>query len=164
MSDPNLDYDDDLDDDDLDEPEGETGLLKQLRTLTRNQKKQIKDLQRQVSASSEASKRLALLEADLPKTKQMDYFLSHYEGDYSAEAIRAAAAEAGFLEIDDGVADDLDGAQQISDASRGGFPSAAPGTDKALMEKIKGVTLKGPAASAEIARIMKEHGRLLEEE
>jgi hypothetical protein len=156
-------YDDDELDDDEEQPT-DSSLVKQLRGTTRQQKKQIRDLMRKLEENSAASRKLAIIEAELPRTKAMDFFLEHYNGDFTADAIRQAAAESGFLEVSNEVDTDLDTVEEISLPGRGGWPAEAPGTDADLKAKIQSVTGTGPAAIRKVAELMKNAGRLQEDE
>lgn len=164
----NVDFDDvdnDFDDDDDEvEDSQEPNLVKQLRGTTRAQKKLIRDLQKQVNENNSAARRLAILDADLPKTKQMDFFLSKYEGAWDKDSLRSAAAEAGFLETEEKeVNDEVDMVESMMNASQGGWPSDPPGSNSEVKEKIARVKA-GPNASREIERILADHGLLVSDE
>jgi hypothetical protein len=159
------DVDDDLDDDEFGEDEpSEPKLIKQLRGTTRQQKKMIRDLTAQVQANASAQRRLAIMDAELPKTKQIDFFLSKYEGEWDKDSLRAAASEAGFLEAEENeVGEEVDSVEAMMNASRGGWPSAPPGSNQAVKDKIAQVK-PGPMAADQIAKIMADAGLLVNEE
>lgn len=68
-------------------------------------RKNIRELERQAKAGKDAAARLATLERELtfrtagidPTDARLKYFVKGYDGELSANAIKAAAVEAGFL-------------------------------------------------------------------
>lgn len=146
---------DELDDDDNDT---EVSTESRLRKAIKDAKKRERALQEQVEANSTAVKKLAFIEAKLPDEPQIKYFLDHYDGDFTAEAIRTAAAENGFLVLDQESQEEVGTVQQMMIANQGGTPTAAPGSDTALMERINAVK-PGPNASKQIRDIMQAAGR-----
>lgn len=151
--------DNDLDDfeDDNDEQD-EAALVRRLRGVIKEQKKRERTLVEQAEVNSAASKKLAFIEAKLPDEPQMKFFLDHYDGEYSAEAIRQAAADNGFIVLDQQTQDEVGAVQQMMNASNGSTATAAPGSDAALMDRINQVT-PGPNASKQIRDIMASAGR-----
>lgn len=160
-------FDDDLDDDDDDDLQvgkSPEELLKDLRLTAKNQKKQIRELTSKAEKNEESTKKLAFIEAKLPENPTTKFFLDNYKGEYTGEAIRAAAAEHGFIPADPGVTTEVNDVQSMMQASSGGTPAPAPGTDTAMEAEINAVKSIGPQASAEIAAIMARYGRLVPDE
>lgn len=155
-----------LDDIDLDEEpdnEDEAGLVRRLRGVIKEQKKREKTLQQQVETNTEAMKKLAFIEAKLPDEPQVKFFLDHYEGDYTPEAIRMAAAENGFIVVDQETQEEVDVVSQMMEANSGSTKPAAPGSDKELADRINAVK-PGPNASRQIRDIMAAAGRYQSDE
>jgi hypothetical protein len=91
------------------------------------------------------------------------FFLDHYEGDYTPEAIREAAATNGFIVLNRETEDEVGQLGNMSDASSGSTPASSPGSDKELMEKINAVK-PGQNASKQIRDIMASAGRYQSDE
>lgn len=85
--------DDDFDSDaEADAPEGDSGDIKSLRRAANSKKKLEQEL-------AELRRELAFAKAGIdPSNPKMRYFVKGYDGEMSAEAVRAAAMEAGFLQ------------------------------------------------------------------
>jgi len=115
-------------------------------------------MQADLEASSAATKKLAFIEAKLPDEPQVKFFLEHYNGDFTAEAIRQAAAENGFITVDNTTTNEVNEVEAMMQANRGGSPTASPGSDADLMERINAVQ-PGPNASKKIRDIMIAAGR-----
>ncbi len=81
-----------LDDDEPDES-GNSALRKKLREAERK----AKDSEDRALANEAAARRVAFLDAGIPKNPQTDYFQQTYSGDLTAEAIKTAAQAHGFL-------------------------------------------------------------------
>jgi len=72
-------------------PEGEGGDIKSLRAAAKGKKQLEQEL-------AELKRELAFAKAGLPMNDpKMNYFIKGYDGEMSADAIRQAALEAGFL-------------------------------------------------------------------
>jgi hypothetical protein len=153
---------DDVDLDDNDEQD-EATLVKRLRGVIREQKKREKQMQADIDANAAATKKLAFIEAKLPDEPQVKFFLDHYEGDYTPEAIREAAATNGFIVLNRETEDEVGQLGNMSDASSGSTPASSPGSDKELMEKINAVK-PGQNASKQIRDIMASAGRYQSDE
>ena len=83
--------DDDYSDIQAEEPSGDAGDIKSLRRAANGKKqleKELEDLRRELAFTK------AGINPDDPK---MRYFVKGYDGEMTAEAVRQAAAEAGFL-------------------------------------------------------------------
>lgn len=156
-------YDADLDEpDDDDSVEEGDPTLQDLRKQLRQSRKENKGLQAQLSASSEATKKLAFIEAKLPDDPRVQYFLDHYEGDYTAEAIREQAAKFGFINVDQATDTEVAAVEAMMRANQGSSAIPAPGTDDAMNEEIMQVS--GPNSSFKIKEIMQRYGRYQEDE
>lgn len=87
--------DDEIDTDDIDSGTGEAGDIKSLRRAANGKKKLEQEL-------ANAKRELAFIKAGInPDDPKMRYFVKGYEGDLTADAVRAAALEAGFLASQD---------------------------------------------------------------
>jgi hypothetical protein len=132
-------------DDDFDSEEVETtsgdGDIKSLRRAASGKKKLEQEL-------ADLRRELAFAKAGLPMNDpKMNYFVKGYEGEMSAEAIRQAALEAGFL-----------ASQETSDDSS---VSAAAAAQQRVMSASSGVSFEGlteDAALAQLESAMEEGG------
>lgn len=149
---------DEFDDDEVDNEQDEATLVRRLRGVIKDSKRQNKELQQQMEVSNAAVKKLAFIEAKLPDEPQVKFFLDHYEGEYTPEAIREAAATNGFIMVDNTTTEEVNAVQGMMDANRGSTSMAAPGTDRELTERINAVQ-PGPNASKQIRDIMIAAGR-----
>lgn len=133
--------DDDFDSDDID-ASGETGDIKSLRRAANSKKKleqELNELKRELAFAK------AGLALDDPKLK---YFVKGYDGEMTADAIREAALEAGFLS---------------SQQPQGDNPSlaAAGAAQQRVMQAASGVSYEGlteEAALAQLESAMEEGG------
>ena len=83
--------DDDYSDIQTEEPTGDAGDIKSLRRAANGKKQLEKELE-------ELRRELAFTKAGInPDDPKMRYFVKGYDGEMTAEAVRQAAAEAGFL-------------------------------------------------------------------
>lgn len=99
-----LDYDLDLDDDDTADqaPPPKNPLREQLKRLERENK----ELKTKVEKGSAAERQIAFLKAGVdPDSPKAKYFVKGYDGDLTADAIKAEAVAAGLIEAP---ADDAD--------------------------------------------------------
>jgi ribosomal protein L12E/L44/L45/RPP1/RPP2 len=130
------------DDFDSDEMSGEAGDIKSLRRAANSKKKleqELNDLKRELAFAK------AGLSLEDPKMK---YFVKGYEGEMSAEAIREAALEAGFL-----------ASQQPQEENPG--LAAAGAAQARVMQAASGVAYEGmteEAAMAQLESAMQEGG------
>lgn len=109
--------DDDFSDDDV-ETAQDPGDIKSLRRAANSKKKLEQEL---LAAKRELAFTRAGIDPDDPKMK---YFVKGYEGDLSAEAVRQAAQEAGFLSPPSQAPDP---SQQAATAAQDRVMSAAAG-------------------------------------
>jgi hypothetical protein len=92
--------------------------LKQLR-------KKAREYDGLVSERDTIKRELEFFKAGIPDTPATRYFRKGYDGDLDVGAIRAAAAEAGFIDVEDesGEIDaEFEAMERMSDASNGGQP------------------------------------------
>ena len=83
--------DDDYSDIQADEPSGDAGDIKSLRRAANGKKQLEKEL-------ADLRRELAFTKAGInPDDPKMRYFVKGYDGEMTAEAVRQAAMEAGFL-------------------------------------------------------------------
>lgn len=132
--------DDDFDSDDI-ETSGDNGDIKSLRRAANSKKKLEQEL-------NELKRELAFAKAGLPMDDpKLKYFVKGYEGEMSAEAIREAALEAGFL----------------ASQAQGDDPNlaAAGAAQQRVMQAASGVSYEGmteEAALAQLESAMEEGG------
>lgn len=133
-------YDDDFDTNEID-PEGDAGDIKSLRRAANGKKQLEKEL-------AELRRELAFAKAGLPMDDpKMNYFIKGYDGEMDAEAIRAAALEAGFLAAQ-------------SQGEDEGLAAAGAAQDR-VMSASSGVSFEGlseEAALAQLESAMEEGG------
>jgi hypothetical protein len=118
-------------DDDESGDESESTTLKNLR-------KQARDGAAAAKERDRLARENAFLKAGIPSTKATEYFQRGYDGDLNAEAIKAAAIEAGFIEGEGGSdQEDVDPDEQaaherVAEASSGSSDSEPPGYQEKL--------------------------------
>ena len=131
--------DDDFDSDD--DATGDSGDIKSLRRAANSKKKLEQEL-------NELKRELAFAKAGLAlEDPKMKYFVKGYEGEMTAEAIREAALEAGFLASQ----------QQGEDSNL----AAAGAAQQRVMQAASGVGFEGlteEAALAQLESAMQEGG------
>jgi hypothetical protein len=124
-----LSTDDFIDDDEQNDDESgdqdESANLRQLRKAAREGKAAQK-------RAEELERELAFTKAGIPESTIAGYFRKGYEGDLTADAVKAAAIEAGLIEkpADDGSsesADERDAHEKMRDALGGGDEVNPPG-------------------------------------
>lgn len=90
--------DNDLDDDETTDP-SESPVIRDLRKQVKTLKNENRELAARATAGEEATRKMAFLEAGVdlndPKT---GYFVKGYDGELTADAIKTAAVDAGFME------------------------------------------------------------------
>lgn len=155
----------DLDELEADQPD-DTELAKKLRRQIRDQKSQLRTQSEQISQGTEAAKRLAFLEAKLPESPQVAYFLSTYQGEMTAEAIREAAAANGFIEPDQDVTDDIADIEAMSQTANGAVPPIPAGSLAARDAEIEAITgtKNGMSVAQQIKAINRKFGVPLAED
>lgn len=88
---------DDYSEDDFTEQESSNGS-NPVRQRMKQLEKELREANKQLAATAEASKKLAFLEAGVPLDSPMaKYFIKGYDGDLTPEAIREAALEAQLI-------------------------------------------------------------------
>jgi hypothetical protein len=132
--------DDDFDSDEV-ETTGEAGDIKSLRRAASSKKKLEQEL-------NELKRELAFAKAGLSmEDPKLKYFVRGYDGEMTAEAIREAALEAGFL------------ASQSQEPNPG--LAAAGAAQQRVMQAASGVAYEGitqEAAMAQLEAAMEEGG------
>lgn len=128
-------YNDDFSDDDLEQPDSQQDI-KSLRRAA-NQKKKLE-------AELESAKReLAFARAGLPlDDPRMRYFVKGYDGDMTAEAIREAALEAGFL-----------ASQQPQESGPDPHMQAAAAAQQRVMQASAGATTPDSSEASALAHL-----------
>ena len=98
--------------------------------------------------AAQAKREAAFLRAGIdPDNKRMSYFVKGYEGESTAEAIRAAAIEAGFLQPPAPTQEEVEGQQateahaRVAALSQGG--ERAPNANEAAAANLKEAFAKG---------------------
>ena len=134
-------YDDDFNSDAEVDSSGDSGDIKSLRRAANGKKQLEKEL-------ADLRRELAFAKAGLPMDDpKMNYFIKGYDGEMDADAIRAAAMEAGFL------------ASQSS--SEDATLAAAGAAQDRVMSASSGVSFEGlseEAALAQLEAAMEEGG------
>lgn len=114
MSDNYIDTD--IESDDIESATGEAGDIKSLRRAASGKKKLEEEL-------AQIRRELAFTKAGInPDDPKMRYFIKGYDGDLTADAVRAAALEAGFLvqeSTDPSVAQVAQSQQRVMSAAAG---------------------------------------------
>lgn len=92
---------------------------------SRQDSRDIKNLRRAAEEGKRAKREVAFLRAGIdPDDKRMSYFVKGYDGELDASAIRAAAVDAGFIQLDQAP----DPAQQAAAQSQQRVAQASDGT------------------------------------
>jgi hypothetical protein len=129
------------DDFDSNQPDGESGDIRSLRAAAKGKKQLEQEL-------AELKRELAFAKAGLPMSDpKMNYFIKGYDGEMTADAIRQAALEAGFLASQ----------QQGPDPAL----TAAGEAQQRVMQASSGVAFEGlteEAALAQLEAAMQEGG------
>lgn len=131
MTQPDLDYDNDLDDS---EDEG-TGLVGDLRKQLKAAKKAQRAAEETAAGNSAAARRVAFLDAQVPDTPQTKFFREHYSGELDPETIRAQAIANGFMEAEDHT-DEVAGLDLQSSTVSGGELPTRPGSMEAYEAEL----------------------------
>lgn len=122
--------DTEVDSDDI-EPTGDNGDIKSLRRAANGKKKLEEEL-------AQIRRELAFTKAGInPDDPKMRYFVRGYDGELTAEAVRAAAIDAGFL------------SQQTSDP---GLAQVAQSQDR-VMSAAAGAIVEDASEQAALARL-----------
>lgn len=131
--------------------EGEERVITISRDQIRSLEAKAKRAEDAESRAESAERELAFAQAGInPNDTKLSYFRKGYEGDVTAEAIRAAAIEAGFLSDPDAVPAEEVAAQRRMTAIS---TDAAAVTTDDLNEQIKAAT-----TSDEVMRLVREAG------
>ena len=126
---------------------------KGLRAAKAKADERVKALEAELEEARQAKVELAFTRANLPEGKVTDFFRGHYDGPLEADAIRAAAAEAGIT---------LD-ASTASEAAAGQaqMSQAFSGSEITANQPIR--TGVGTEVPAEEAEMWEEYERVLKE-
>ena len=139
--------DDEFDSNDI-EPSGDTGDIKSLRRAASGKKKLEQELE-------ELRRELAFAKAGLPMDDpKLKYFVKGYDGEMTAEAIREAALDAGFLASQQGSDPSLfaGAAQQRVMAASSGAAYDAVTEEAALAQLEAAMEEGGIEAMLDVAR------------
>jgi hypothetical protein len=121
-------YEDDLNDDDTvprDDDEGMRGL----RQAKKAAETRAKDAETALAAANAERREYAAVKAGLdPASKQAQFFLSHYDGEPTPDAIKSAAIEAGIIDDGDAATQQAAAAQQTMAQAFGGGETVPLGT------------------------------------
>lgn len=145
-------------DDDLDEDADPTGTddLSNLRKQLRQSQRNNKALAGQLEEASSVRKENAFLKAGLPDSPSVKFFQDHYDGDPTPEAIKAAAAQYGFIpEVSQQMSDDIAALDKQSEAVTGATESLNPDSEEAMLKELDAVLRKGGNAEA----VLRKYGR-----
>ena len=143
------DYEEDFDSNDV-EAIGDGGDIKSLRRAANGKKQLEKEL-------ADLKRELAFAKAGLPMNDpKMSYFVKGYEGDMTAEAIRQAALESGFLtsqgQEDNSVVDNVAAAQQRVMSASSGVAYEGLSEEAALAQLESAMEEGGMEAMLDVAR------------
>ena len=118
---------DDYSEEDFTEQESSNGG-NPVRARMKQLEKDLREAQKQLASSAEASKKLAFVEAGLPLDSPMSkYFIKGYDGELTPEAIREAAQEAQLIAPVQQVADtDKQAWRETNKIAAGSEVSPAP--------------------------------------
>lgn len=105
----------------------------------------------------ELESKVAFADAALPDTPQVKFFKQHYAGDLTADAIRQAATDAGFIQTGP-TQEHTNTMNLIEETVTGAAPPINPGTEDALLAELRAVTTNDNSV-AQINEIMKKYGR-----
>ncbi len=102
----------------IEESEGMSGL----RNAKKAAEKRAQEAEEALASAAADRRELAALKADLnPQDKATAFFLKHYDGEPTAEAMKAAAIDAGVIpEVDQAAAESVQGQAQMARAFQGG--------------------------------------------
>lgn len=141
-------YEEDFDSNEVDAV-GDGGDIKSLRRAANGKKQLEKEL-------ADLKRELAFSKAGLPMNDpKMSYFVKGYDGDMTAEAIRQAALEAGFLASqgqDNSVIDNAAAAQQRVMSASSGIAYEGLTEDAALAQLEAAMEEGGMEAMLDVAR------------
>ena len=142
-------YEEDFDSNDV-EAIGDGGDIKSLRRAANGKKQLEKEL-------ADLKRELAFAKAGLPMNDpKMSYFVKGYEGDMTAEAIRQAALESGFLtsqgQEDNSVVDNVAAAQQRVMSASSGVAYEGLSEEAALAQLESAMEEGGMEAMLDVAR------------
>lgn len=146
----NDNYTDDDFDSEENEPVGDAGDIKSLRRAATGKKKLEQEL-------AELRRELAFAKAGLPMNDpKMNYFIKGYDGEMTAESIRQAALEAGFLasqqSVDDSAVTANAAAQQRVMSASSGVSFEGMTEDAALAQLESAMEEGGIEAMLDVAR------------
>ncbi len=153
-------YDDDFDGD---EPEDDAPVQRDrnpLRPQLRKMEKELRALREEATAGKQAVRDLEFAKAGVPlDDPKAKWFLKGYDGDLTAEAIKAAAADAGILApavaADDIPADEKAAHLRIAESAAGVAP---PGGRDFAAELAAARLLPATEGKAAVAKIAREAG------
>lgn len=115
------------------------------------------------ATNQDAARRVAFQDANIPDTPQTKFFRQHYDGEWTPDAIKAAATEFGFVApvtTDPATESAVAGAQAFSEAAAGGF-TPAPGNQAEIereMDEAVSHAPHGQEAKA-IAEVWKRYNK-----
>lgn len=129
----------DYDDENHDDGEQEERLVTLSRAQIRAMEKKARAADEAMERAAAAERRLAFAEAGInPADKRLAYFAKAYDGEMTAEAIKAAATEAGFLtpaEPENQIpAQEREALRQAAEASRGAGQVSDPDVATAIAQ------------------------------
>jgi hypothetical protein len=106
--------------------------------------------------AAEAERKLAFVEAGVPLDDKTTYFVKGYDGEITAEAIRAEAQRIGVITTESQVTpQENEGLRQMAQASAGAPPSG----DNSWHEDMDAIDPNDPRASEKIYAVQVKHGR-----
>lgn len=113
----------------LDDQNGEPEVPRGDRTVTLR-RRDIDALEAKAARAEAAERKLAFAEAGLDLTdKKLGYFVKGYDGELSADAIRSAATDAGFLAASTETVEQASSAQAAAQVTAAAAGSTAPSNE-----------------------------------
>lgn len=142
--------DDDFDNAEAEDASGDPNDIKSLRRAANSKKQLEKEL-------ADAKRELAFAKAGIdPSDPKMKYFVKGYDGELTPSAVKAAAAEAGFLQVQQQAAPEMP--QQAADAQSRVMQASAGAIQEdtseaaALMRMQEAMNEGGMEAMLDVAR------------
>ncbi len=157
-SDAELEYDDDS--------EAEVSPNSALRKKLRDAEQKAQKAEERAATNEAAARRVAFMDAKVPESPQSKFFMDHYDGDLSPEAIRTAAQANGFMAAQEAETQaEIDQITGMSDTAQGAESPERNSSEEAMDREMREAAEEaartgGPDAVGEaIAAVLQRHNR-----
>ena len=141
-----------------DQEDDQTVNAGNLRRLWEAEQKKTAQLE---SDNKALAREFAFIKAGLPDTPQVKFFQEHYQGDPTPEAVRTAAAAAGF--IDTGATQaETQALANIEAAVTGAEKPPSAGTNDAILEELAKVDGRSQSVFYDIEAVLRRAGHPVE--